>query len=196
MPDLATINRILEGDQSGLESLFESYYARLCKYGAKLTDEPQVSEEIVQDLFVNIWERKDSLNIQQSVESYLFRAVKNRCINHLQSKYRSYLHEEISDSSEPNRNTNPISESLDHAELLALLIRAEEKLPKKTAIVFSLSRHSDLSHQEIADKLGISTKTVEYHISNALKIIREQMAAEGYTYPCVSTLALLSAVGF
>jgi len=195
MIDQAIFNRIAQGDQSGLESLFENYYVRLCRYGAKLTDEPEVSEEIVQDIFVSIWEKRDTIEIKQSVESYLFRAVKNRCINHLTSKFRTHLHEEISDSAVQSIETNPVSESLDHSELLALLIRAEEKLPEKTAIVFSLSRHSDMSHQEIATKLGITTKTVEYHISNALKIIRDQMAAEGYTYPCISTLAMLSSLG-
>ncbi|MBV6647933.1 MAG: RNA polymerase sigma-70 factor [Cyclobacteriaceae bacterium] len=193
MSDAVLISGIQQGNHESLKQLFDLYYDQLTRYALKLVDHPESAEEIVQDIFVWVWEKRERLSIEASVKSYLLRATKNRCINHLKSKYNSIRKEEIADNMPINGQLESVAESLQYAELLDLLARAEELLPEKTAIVFSMSRHGDMSHQQIAEELDISVKTVEYHITNALKIIRSHLAQQGYTYPCIGFISTLAA---
>lgn len=184
MSDHKLIAAIKDGSQEGLKHLFDRYYADLVRYGAIITDRADVAEEIVQDIFIWLWEKREDLMITSNVKSYLMRAVKNRCINFLKSSYYRSIQSETTEQPGLSQTLQPVDD-LQLGELMKLLSKAESLLPERTAAVFSMSRHLGLSNREIARELDISIKTVEYHISNALKEIRRFLAGQGYTYPSI-----------
>ena len=168
------VPQIAQGNKSAFESLFKSYYSNLCGYAVKYVWELDQAEEIVQDLFFNLWNKRNDLYISSSVESYLFRAVRNACLNYLKHKkirenYASY----VQDSYNPGQglDDNPI-ESL---ELQKKIDDTIALMPSERKKIFLMSRYDGLKYKEIAEKLGISVKTVEAQMGKALKFLREEL---------------------
>ena len=133
--------------------------------------DPQTAENIVQDVFVKIWTNREKLFIQSSPKAYLYKAVKNKSINYLKSKYANIHFEEenaifnIADFFTPEHE-------YEIKELKNSIDTAKKKLPDKCYHIFSLSRYSSLSNKQIAQQLNISEKTVENQITIALKKIK------------------------
>lgn len=169
MSEEQILEELRNGNQTALEKLFEAHYTPLTKYAIKIVSNPEVAEEIVQDVFVSIWNNREKNSIL-SAQAYLSKAVRNRCINHIKSNFP--VHESVESSMHVASDSSPES-NLESMELLSALAVAEEKLPPHTARVFALSRHTELTYAEISKELDISVKTVEYHISKALKSIKE-----------------------
>ncbi|MEP1097554.1 MAG: RNA polymerase sigma-70 factor [Cyclobacteriaceae bacterium] len=161
--------KLRNGNQTALEKLFEEYYTQLTRYAIKIVSNPEVAEEIVQDVFVSIWNNREKNSIL-SAQAYLSKAVRNRCINHIKSNFP--IHENVESSMHVVSDSSPDS-GMETRELSSALAAAERKLPSHTAKVFALSRHTELTYTEISKELDISVKTVEYHISKALKSIKE-----------------------
>lgn len=134
---------------------------------------PQVAEDIVQGFFVNLWLKSKELEINTSLKSYLFTSVKNKCLDyHKHNKVReNYLDHITESSSLESSQFNMYIES----ELNEILSSAMEKLTPRCREIFELSRFSGLKNAEIAEDLNISKRTVELQISNALKILREEL---------------------
>jgi RNA polymerase sigma-70 factor (ECF subfamily) len=171
-PDI--IRQITQGDKNAFEVLFKNHYANLCGYALKYVWELDQAEEIVQDLFFNLWNKKSQLYISSSVESYLFRAVRNACLNYLKHKkiqdnYASAVQENY--SSGIRLNDNP----METLELQKRIDESIESMPPERKKIFLLSRYDGLKYKEIADKLGISVKTVEAQMGKALKYLREEL---------------------
>jgi len=171
-PDI--IRQIAQGDKNAFEVLFKNHYANLCGYAVKYVWELDQAEEIVQDLFFNLWNKKSQLFISSSVESYLFRAVRNACLNYQKHKkirdnYANAVQENY--SSGIGLNDNP----MEALELQKKIDESIGSMPPERKKIFLLSRYDGLKYQEIAEKLGISVKTVEAQMGKALKYLREEL---------------------
>lgn len=172
--DTDIIPQIAEGNKNAFETLFKSHYANLCGYAVKYVWELEQAEEIVQDLFFNLWNKRSNLYISSSIESYLFRAVRNACLNYLKhKKIRDNYVSSVQDTynSGQGLDDNPV-ETL---ELQKNIDEAIESMPPERKKIFLLSRYEGLKYKEIAEQLGISVKTVEAQMGKALKFLREEL---------------------
>lgn len=155
--------------------LFGEFYDPLSKYAYTLVADHDTAEDIVQDVFVRIWEKHQAVITQPQVRAYLYRAVRNTCFNHLGSQKRTQI---ASLSDEELADADTISWSVDEEpdedvpNYRELLKKGIEQLPDKCKEVFLLSRTGHLSNQEIADQLGISIKTVNNQTWKAMKLLK------------------------
>ena len=164
---------VKNGDEKSFEILFHKYYKFLCQYAAKIINDDSAAEEIVQDFFVKIWEKRETLNIETSVKNYLFRSVKNFCINYIQHNKTKYNYaKKVISEIETNFSDD---DSLPETELSQKIEESINSLPEKRKEIFRLSRQEGLKYQEIADKLKISIKTVETQMSLAIKTLRDKL---------------------
>lgn len=170
----STFERIQQGDKTAFEELFHQYYEYLCNFAFQFLKEKAASEEIVQDIFFKLWEKKDDLNIESNIKSYLFSSVRNHCLNQIKhidirDNYKSHNEKEIQHSE---------SQSFDNVvenELELHINEAISSLPVERQRIFKLSRFEGKKYKEIADELNISVKTVETQMSKALKFMREEL---------------------
>lgn len=156
------------------ESVFKAHFKNLAAYALMIVKDPAAAEEIVQQVFFRLWEQKDEVVRQDTVATYLYRAVHNTCLNYLKHArvregYKSHVH---LTSSETGHDT-------DHAALRELREKIDEALndlPEQCRTIFQMSRYEDMKYRDIAEKLGISVKTVENQLGKALKILRTRLA--------------------
>ncbi|GAB3992408.1 RNA polymerase sigma-70 factor [Spirosoma daeguense] len=169
------IDAIRAGSERDFEAVFRQHYASLCRYARQLLADPDDAEEEVQAMFLALWEKRSGLIITVSLKSYLFRAVHNRCLNRIKHasvrnehrEYVQYAGETVADSP---------AQAVISDELSDQLQRAIQKLPEQCRLAFTLSRFEELKYGEIADRLGISIKTVENQIGKALRILRTELS--------------------
>lgn len=168
------LETIQSGNESAFEMIFKAYYQPLCRYAYSFLEDKEEAEEVVQSAFITVWEKRKSIDIQTSLKSYLYRMVRNGCLNvikHEKVKQQHVAHElavtEVSYES--------VSQKVYATELEIKISEAMKALPEQCRLVFQLSRFEELKYQEIADQLKISVKTVENHMGKALKIMREQL---------------------
>jgi len=162
-----------KGHIKSFEKLFHQYYGYLCSFAERFTNDHDSAEEIVQDFFVRLWEKRLQLNIDSSVKSYFFRSVKNLCLNYIQ-------HQKITEKHQINlRLENNIKETYDdiyiESELAEKIKKSILSLPEKRREIFRLSREEGLKYRDIAKKLNISVKTVETQMSLAIKSLRDKL---------------------
>lgn len=168
------IQRIKEGDKSCYEDLFKSLYAHLCNFAFQFLKEKAASEEIVQDIFFKLWEKREELNINSSVKSYLFSSVRNQCLNQIK-------HLEVRDNYKVhNEQQIKYSEQQEHdiaveSELQEKINITISSLPPERQKIFKLSRYEGKKYKEIAEELSLSVKTVEAQMSKALRFLREEL---------------------
>jgi len=166
--------RVRAGDRDAFERLFRSWYARLTSYAANLTAQRDAAEDVVQEVFVAVWARRESLPDFEKLPGYLHRAVRNRSLNHLRQQRTAgrWLA-----GQEPDPGVPPVAESaLVGAEAVQRVRAALAALPPRTREVFLLSRDQGLTYPAIAETLGISVKTVETLMSRALRSLRESLS--------------------
>lgn len=167
--DTYIIDSLQKGDRCAYKQMFIKYYSPLCEYASQyISDED--SEELVQDLMLFIWESKENLVIETSLKSYLFISTKHRCLNAIKKNlYHERIHNQLYDKlkdqfEDPDYYfVNELTENID---------KAINELPPLYRETFMLSRFSDQTNVQIAHSLGVSVKTVEYRISQALKSLR------------------------
>ncbi|MCX6182978.1 MAG: RNA polymerase sigma-70 factor [Bacteroidetes bacterium] len=165
---------IREGDKKVFEQAFKTYYSPLCNYACSILKDMDEAEEVVQNLFYSIWNKRESLQITDSLKSYLYRATHNDCLNKLKhGKVRAMHAEEIKMTT--GFHSDDASKDLQGKELAAQINTAIEALPEQCGIVFKLSRFEELKYSEIAAQLNISIKTVENHMGKALKLLRDSL---------------------
>jgi len=168
--ELRLLSGIKANNKDAFKEIFEFYYSRLCCYAEKLTGRKEIAEEIVQNVFLIIWGKRNSLAIETSLKAYLFRATHNNSIKYLQAKKIE------SDYLEDNKKEiEDRSVKILNFELIQAINRSIDQLPEKCREIFILSRFEQLKHNEIAAKLGISAKTVEVQIRKANIRLREKL---------------------
>jgi RNA polymerase sigma-70 factor, ECF subfamily len=163
--------RIAAGDQGAFEALFREHYRALCAFARQYMKDAEKAEDLVQDLFFRLWQDRAKIQVTMSVKAYLFASVRNRCLNAVavQSRVRS-----LNDEEDEAVFEEDVSEE-ERTHRLARVHAAIEALPEERRKVFKLSRYEGLKYQEIADRLGISVKTVENQMGKALKTLREEL---------------------
>jgi RNA polymerase sigma-70 factor, ECF subfamily len=162
-------------DEAAYESLFRSNFKGLCFFAQKYVKDFETAKEIVQDAFVILWEKREGMDVNRSVKSFLTITIHHKCLNYLRDnrKFNSQLMS-LENLVQPDGYKQ--SDKLIELELMDDIEKAINKLPEKCRQIFLMSRNENLKYQGIADKLGISVKTVETQMSKALKHMRIQLA--------------------
>lgn len=133
------------------------------------------AEEIVQEMFFNFWQKKDKVDISISLEAYLFRSVRNACLNYLKHLKVREEHR-LATNEELRKKEQEVHDKMEALELQERIDRTIEQLPPERKKIFKMSRFEELKYKEIAEKLNISVKTVEVQMSKALKFLRMHLS--------------------
>lgn len=172
MEENELIISIRRGDQDAYKQMFMKYYSPLCEYASQYISDDD-SEELVQDLMLFIWEIHEDLVIETSLKSYLFISTKNRCLNAIKKKqYQERIHNQIYEKIK-DQFEDPDYYFVN--ELTENIQKAIESLPETYRETFAMSRFGEKTNTQIAEELGVSVKTVEYRISQSLKILRNKL---------------------
>lgn len=168
---------LLKSDgKAAVEVLFREEYEGLCRTAYRYLSDKVIAEDIVQEVFFELWKRRDSLEINISLPAYLRRSVVNKSLNYIRDNRRTVA------VAEPGQylSQSSAAPAVSAAELQAVLRKGIDELPDKCREAFLLSRHEELSYKEIAEKLDISVKTVEKHIAKGLAHLRVVLRAHGW----------------
>lgn len=160
--------------ERGFKEVYYQYYPSLFNTAHKVLNSREAAEDIVQEVFVRLWEIRERLQISTSIRSYLTRAVLNTAFNYIKKNKRVIDLEEIPQH-QADRQVNNTEHSISYNEIDNKLNQVIASLPAKCQMVFTLSRFEGMSNQEIADHMGIAKKTVENQLNKALSKLREQL---------------------
>ena len=167
------IRQIKSSNIEAFENVFKEFQENIFSYLYFKIGNSQVAEDILQDVFIKLWENRHQLKDNLSLPSYLYTIAKNLTLNYFRhQKVIQKFQKEIEFQTESIDSTSPLAE-LELNEINESLINTLEKLPKRQRVVFMMSRHDNLSYKEIAERLEISIKTVETQIGKALKMLRK-----------------------
>lgn len=165
------ILRLIEGDEDAFCELYATYKNRLIYFAMRFLKSREYAEDVFQDAFTVVWQSRRFINLDASFSSYLYTIMRNRILNQLRNA-----------ANEEKLKESILSQALDYTEdtkrevmlndLKSLISHALQQLTPRQREIFEMSREAQLSHKEIADKLGISVNTVQEHISTSLKLIR------------------------
>lgn len=156
-------------DKAVFDFVFGYYYSGLCSYTRRWVNDRDVAEDLVQDFFVRLWMDSSKIEITSSLKSYFFTSLKNRAINHLKhNKVKSELSTKVTNAYGEEYNNWELTEP----ELSELIEKGMQKLPPRCREIFFMSRFEGKDNSKIAQTFGISKRTVELQISNALKTLR------------------------
>lgn len=156
------------------ENLFRANFANMCNFAYTIVKDQDAARDITQQAFVNLWNRREDIDLQTNIRSYLNRAIVNLGLNYIDRHKRIQLEEEYTQSQLGSMVT-PEGSDFFSGEVETAVRSAIEKLQGKCQTVFSLSRFEGLSNKEIAETLDISIKSVEKYITKALKELRDSL---------------------
>jgi RNA polymerase sigma-70 factor (ECF subfamily) len=165
---------LINEHEAVFEQLFKKHFRELHAYAFTLLKDWDVAEEIVQSLFLKLWEKNEWTHIQTSIKSYLYKSVYHESLNYIR-RQKVQLKYQTSTAYAMKNDTDDAAGKLKMSELEHHLNNALGKLPEKCRAIFQLSRFQELKYQEIANQLDISIKTVETHMGKALRILRKEM---------------------
>lgn len=172
--DRELLGRLRNGDHDAFNAIFRQWYEPVVRSANRVLRDSGVAEELAQDVFLELWRRRDTLAPDSSVAGYLMQSVRNRALNHLRHlavQKKSVVYVEA--LSEPAERADAQTHA---SELQAAMTQAIADLPPRTREVFLMSRERGLRYTEIAEQLGVSVKAVEASMSRALRILRERLA--------------------
>ena len=162
-------------DRKGFEELFKSFFPSLCMFAQKYVPDQDTAKEVVHNVFLNLWEKREKVDMSTPLKSYLFTSVYNRCLNSIRDQKKFDRDETVFERLDSNDFIDA-TDRLEEQELEQRIFDALQSLPEKCREVFTLNRFEGLKYAEIAEKHGISVKTVETQMSKALKILREKLS--------------------
>lgn len=170
------VESLRAGSEKAYAKLFQEYYRPLAVYANKYLNDLDSSKELVQDLFVSLYENRTTQLISTSLKSYLYQSVRNRCLNQLKKEEvrRDYQKHAM----QSGASMDSLEDQIHANELEHQIFRIISQLTPKCREVFIMSRVKGIRNQEIAHKLEISIRTVETHISNVLKALRQRLGDE------------------
>ncbi len=168
------LRKIKKGDIQSFEKLFFSFYPGLLRYAETLIRKIEIAEEVVQDVFYNVWKNREAIRITQSWKSYLYRSVYNNSMMYLRKVRREVSLEEVLFPEKEGDSPDPFQQ-LEFQEVSAVVSDTIGRLPERTREIFLLNRQEGLKYREIAERLSISEKTVEANMGRALNALRNSM---------------------
>ena len=158
-------------DPRSFERLFREYFTPLMNFAVKILGNEDDAREVVHQVFINLWERREEIDLKQPLKSYLFTSVHHRSLNAIRDR-RKFSADPVPEES----GEWDVSAQVEAMELEEKIVEALGQLPEKCRQVFEMNRFEGMKYSEIASKLEISIKTVENQMSKALKILREQLS--------------------
>jgi RNA polymerase sigma-70 factor (ECF subfamily) len=171
----ALFQRVLAEDYSAFERIFKLTYKSLCTFSNKIVGTYEIAEEVVDDVFCNLWKKRDRIQIDTSFRSYLFTAVRNKSLDSLR-KMRREKNATLESADDIVCKQAIAYERMAFDELSHRIDRAIQELPRQCRAIFLMSRDQDLKYREIAEILNISIKTVDTQMGRALKSLRKAIA--------------------
>lgn len=178
------LKSLKKGNEKSFELVFKTYYSKLCTFAFDYTKQLETAEDLVKDFFVLFWNNREKLEITTSLSGYMFRSVRNSCINYLEREKKKNTSLSYDDLSNINlKIQQPISqdypiENIFAKELETYIHFHIDKLPDNCREIFNLSRFEGLSHKKIAEQLNISENTVKVQIYRALKKLRSAISTK------------------
>ncbi|HEX3006369.1 MAG TPA: RNA polymerase sigma-70 factor [Bacteroidales bacterium] len=170
--------KIKEGDLIAFEELYFNMQPRLYAFSRKFIDDSEMSRDIIQEIFFEFWVNRKTLLINSSLNAYLFRTLHNKCLNHIRSqkvheRYSSYVDIKLKEAELLYFDQDQEGyKSIFLKEIQEIVNTSMQSLPESCREIFLMSRLEGLSNKEIAEKLHLSTRTVENQIYRALKILK------------------------
>ncbi|MEO8910711.1 MAG: RNA polymerase sigma-70 factor [Gemmatimonadaceae bacterium] len=165
--------RIRAGDEGAFDTVFRAHYARLVRMAESIVRERAPAEEIAQEVMLELWRRRESLHVEQSFAAYLIRSTRNRALNHV--RHQRVVARELEAATFEVRESPGTDAEMLGVELARAVREAIEELPERCREVFQLSRSQGLRYAEIASVLGVSVKTVEKRMGQALAELRDKL---------------------
>ena len=172
LPEEDIITAIREGNTVAFQHVFDTCYEPLCAYAHSILRNAHEAEDTVQSIFMKLWEKREAMEIRQSVRSYLFKAVYNQCLNQIEHRAVKARHRAFSQLEETVPPTDPESLPEDLDERIRVAV---DNLPSQCRRIFVLSRYDGLRYPEISARLNISINTIQNQICKALKYLRQEL---------------------
>ena len=164
-------------DEGAFERMFKTHFKALHSYAHVMLRDEEQAEEVVQQVFLKLWERREQLSVQVSIKAYLYKSVHNECLNYFQrNKTKTRFEDHAVYVSTLDSQSETASDKVELKELQAKIHESLNDLPQQCRIIFHMSRFEDMKYREIADRLGLSVKTVENQMGKALKIMRSKLS--------------------
>jgi len=177
--DIDLVVRLKKGDVGAFDTIYENYSGKLYSFGLKLLKSETEAEELVQSVFLKLWENHKILNPDLSFKSYLFTIAYNDICKYF--RRRNYMIKFIDETAYENIvATSDLSEQIDYKSLLERVQRIIDILPERQKTIFIKSRDEGKSSKEIASELGLSPGTIDNYISESLKFIRQRLLSEDF----------------
>lgn len=177
---------IARGDRRAFDWLFVQHQPRLVNFLTQLTGNPEVTADMSQDIFLDIWKNRSRLDGVNNFQAYLFRIARNTAYNYFD---RLAVNDRfVNESKYTTQSAQAEGEYLFARQLMALIRKTADEMPPKRRKIFLMSRFLGFSNSEIADMLGIDKRTVENHITNALATIRQMIKLLVFLCVCLSEL--------
>lgn len=170
----AIVRSLAPRGEAAFEQLFKTHFRGLHAYAITILKDTTMGEEIVQNVFYKLWEKRELLEIETSQKAYLYKAVYHDCLNHIKHKKVRSAHamHVVRQSNDHVENT---SGKVLHGELKEHIHAAMNELPEQCRTIFQMSRYEGLKYQEIADAMGLSVKTIENQMGKALRLMRQKL---------------------
>jgi len=173
--DSTVIALLKEGSEKVFEWVFKTHFKSLHAYAYTFLKDDELAEEVVQNIFCRVWEKRDQLKTDGSIKAYLYRAVHNESLNYIKhqkvkANFETYY------SGQMDEQNEHASDKVMTGELENRIRQAMLELPQQCRIIFQMSRFEALKYQQIADQMGLSVKTIENQMGKALKLMRLKLA--------------------
>jgi len=169
------VERIREGDERAFEVLFREHSEDLCEFACSFVESPEVAEDLVHDVFCDVWDRRNDLDPSGTVKAYLFQAVRNKALNWLKAQ-RVRDEWKTEKKHKDTESFERASAAAEYNDLEEALRQAVEELPERQRLVYKMVRNRDMSYAEVAAALDITKKTVENQMGRALKHLHERLS--------------------
>jgi RNA polymerase sigma-70 factor (family 1) len=173
--DIQLIDRLKQDDEVALSCIYKKYWQPLYLAAYHVIKDKQICEDIIQDLFIKLWNKRQLIEITVTLKAYLYASIRYEVYRQIRA---GAVRCEIYDDLVARLHTPAGYGTIEYKELIAQISSIVDKLPEKCREVYKLSREENMSHKQIASHLNISAKTVENHLTKALRLLRTSLSAE------------------
>lgn len=170
-----------EDDQRAFRYLFDFYYPKLINYSRYLLESKSAADEVISHVFIGIWNNRKSINKVEKFDSYVFRAIKNKCLSYLRDMHRLQYDELNIEDSNLIKSVRSPESSLINEELRVVILKALDNLPPRCRLVFELIKQDGFKYKEVADLLDISVNTVENQMGKAMSKLRSKLKHQSFS---------------